>query len=381
MFKNIPKYKKLLVISDTGILRTANGFKAFGPVVKELEYLLELFDEITWIGFEKLSQKENASYIDISSNKITPILIKDVGGNTLKAKLNILRLYPSMFILIRKEVKRHKFIHSRAPSNPAVIAMFLSFFFRNKKFWHKYAGTWIDNASFFYKVQRKFLKKLKNNSIITINGNFSDKKNIISFENPCLDMEDRALGKKIIKTKKIQDKIVFCFVGLLNTHKGVDKILEAFIQIDNYKKIDTLHFVGNGVNKIIFEKLSRNIKFNVVFHGFLPKNEIKMIYEKSHFILLPSKSEGFPKVIGEAMNYGCIPIVSDISCIGEYIKDNTNGYLLNPNTIEVLKIKISEAICLNKEVFTEWINYNYLIAEKFTYTYYNKRIEIEIFEL
>jgi hypothetical protein len=80
------------------------------------------------------------------------------------------------------------------------------------------------------------------------------------------------------------------------------------------------------------------------------------------------------------MNFGCIPIVSDISCISQYITDNKNGYLLNPNTIEVLEFKIFEALNLNNEVFNEWINYNYLLAEKFTYTYYNKRIVTEVFE-
>ena len=45
--------------------------------------------------------------------------------------------------------------------------------------------------------------------------------------------------------------------------------------------------------------------------------------------VLPSYSEGFPKVIAEAMNFGCIPIVSDISCIRQYIINGKNGFLIN----------------------------------------------------
>ena len=56
------------------------------------------------------------------------------------------------------------------------------------------------------------------------------------------------------------------------------------------------------------------------------------IYSKCDFIILPSKSEGFPKVIGEAMNYGCIPIVSDVSCISQYIQNGVNGFLIKPIT-------------------------------------------------
>ena len=46
--------KNLLVISDTALQYTDSGVKAFSPVVKELTYLLEEFDEITWIGFERI---------------------------------------------------------------------------------------------------------------------------------------------------------------------------------------------------------------------------------------------------------------------------------------------------------------------------------------
>ena len=45
--------RRLLVISDTAMQYTKDGIIAFGPVVKELSYLSEEFDHITWIGFHK----------------------------------------------------------------------------------------------------------------------------------------------------------------------------------------------------------------------------------------------------------------------------------------------------------------------------------------
>lgn len=379
MHKNLSKYSKLLVISDTGIFTTDKGYMAFGPVVKELEHLLDIFDEITWIGFEKISEKSNLSYIPIVSDRIHPILLKEVGGNSLKDKLDILKHYPLMYKLIFKEIRDHAFIHSRAPSNPAFIAMLLSLFFGKKKFWFKYAGTWIDDASFFYKFQREFLKLLNKNTIVTINGNYSNKKRILSFENPCLDSKDRILGKKIIESKKLSQKRVFCFVGALNRHKGVHLILEALSMIKDYSAIDTFHFIGDGPERIIFEEMAREIPINIVFHGFLPKDQINKIYENSHFILLPSKSEGFPKVIGEAMNFGCIPIVSNVSCLGDYIQIHENGYLLESLNPKVLQNKIEFSLKLGSQQFKYWTAKNYALAAKFTYTYYNQRIVSEIF--
>ena len=381
MYKHISKNNKLLVVSDTGMAKTIDGvIKAFGPVVTELNHLLLEFDEITWIGFHKKKEHQNKSYIDVNNSKIKIILLEAVGGRTLYSKIKILFFYPKMIFIILSEILKHNYIHSRAPSNPAFITMFLSYFFRDKIFWHKYAGSWIDNAPFFYKLQRKFLLLLlRRNNFITINGNYSKNSNIIPFENPCLDEEDRVLGLEVINKNKLKNKIIFCFVGALNQHKGVDIIIEAFKKIQS-EKIGDIHFIGDSEKKSNYIQAANKLQYNTIFHGYLPKDEIREIYQKSHFILLPSKSEGFPKVIGEAMNYGCIPIVSNVSCIGDYIKNNENGFLIEPNTSEILKNKIIEAIRLETLLYNKWIEHNYLMSEKFTYSYYNKRILTEIFK-
>lgn len=380
MQRNLSKNNDLLVISDTGIVKTANGYKAFGPVVKELFFLLEEFESITWIGFHKKNQIDNKSYIKVDESRIKILTLPNVGGKSILKKIEILLYYPIMSLQILNEILKHKKIHTRGPSNPAIISMFFSLFFPNKIFWHKYAGSWIDEAPFFYDLQRKFLKNLTNNNIITVNGDFSNKKNILSFENPCLEEKDRRFGKKIISTKKLDNLINFCFVGGLNSNKGADKIIEAFLVLDS-DNVGTIHIVGDGELRQKLIDLSLNLEHKIIFHGFLPKNKISKIYEKTHFILLPSKSEGFPKVIGEAMNYGCIPIVSDVSCISQYIKDKENGFLIWPITNENIKKGIFEALTMNSKKFEEIIQKNFLLAEKFTYSYYIKRINSEIFKL
>ena len=69
---------------------------------------------------------------------------------------------------------------------------------------------------------------------------------------------------------------------------------------------------------------------NVKFLGEIDKNHLFKIYEKCHLIILPSNSEGFPKVIAEAGAYGCVPVVSKVGSIIHYI-NSSNGYLLNQN--------------------------------------------------
>ena len=48
------KKPNLLIVSDTKMFRTENKWYAFNSVVKELDVFVDLFDKITWIGFEEI---------------------------------------------------------------------------------------------------------------------------------------------------------------------------------------------------------------------------------------------------------------------------------------------------------------------------------------
>ena len=117
-----------------------------------------------------------------------------------------------------------------------------------------------------------------------------------------------------------------------------------------------------------------------VFHGFLERQQVFEIYKKAHFILLPSDSEGFPKVIAEAMNFGCIPIVSDISSIGQYINTNT-GFLLNPINSEKIEELVRKATSKSTEELTNMAFNSYLVVSKFTFENYRQKIQEEIMRL
>ena len=67
----------------------------------------------------------------------------------------------------------------------------------------------------------------------------------------------------------------------------------------------------------------------IIFHGLLDRYELNKLYNSSHFIILPSQSEGFPKVFAEASSFGCIPIVPKINSIISIINENKkNGIIL-----------------------------------------------------
>lgn len=370
-------YNKLTIVSDTAIYQKDGKHYAFGPVVREIESIEHLFDNITWIGFNRLDKRNDQSMLLVKSDKIKVVLLNKIGGKNLFSIFPILLQYPLMFFILFKNIYNAQVVHTRAPSHPAFIATVLSFFFKKKIWWHKFAGSWnTETLPFFYKFQRNILVHTKH-SKITINGFWKNQpKHCYSFENPCLNLTDISRGKEIIKNKNFNDKFTLIFIGRLDESKGVDVIIDSLTKID-LNNIEKIHFIGNSDKLSFFKNKAEFLNDKVEFHGSVDNENVHLLLAKSHFLLLPSKSEGFPKVIAEAACYGTIPIVSNVGSISHYINES-NGFLWSENS----KITFDDAMnnAFNKEPSNlKKLSFELaILAEKFTFTNYVKKIKLEI---
>ncbi len=372
--------KTLTIISHTEHYKNSDGsIVGLGSTVTEINHLLAIFDKVFHIAMlhDSVPPPNTLPYI---SNKISFVALPALGGANINDKMAVILKAPHIISIIKKTIKKTDYFQFRAPTGIGVYVIPYLVFFSKKKGWFKYAGNWKQqNAPLAYSFQRWLLKNQKRP--VTINGIWKDQPNqCLSFENPCLTKEEVELGQNIIANKMFQYPLQLCFVGRLETAKGLDLILEALDSLDDkdLSKIGKMHLVGDGKHLTAYKKEVKDMQLPVVFHGYLSRIDVHDIYKKCHAILLPSASEGFPKVIAEAMNYGCIPIVSDVSSIGHYIKENENGFLIKTlNSASVIKV-LKQFLNLSKNKYTHIINSDNNKLNKFNYSYYNQRIEREI---
>ena len=92
----------------------------------------------------------------------------------------------------------------------------------------------------------------------------------------------------------------------------------------------SLTFYGDGVLRQELERYVAENDLNeiIVFKGNQPATEVKKGYQDAHFLLLASQSEGWPKVVAEAMFWGAIPISTAVSCVPWMLDYGTRGLLL-----------------------------------------------------
>lgn len=369
---------KLAIISHTEHYKQPDGtIVGWGPTVSELNHLAQDFDEIFHIAFLH-PETPPPSSLAYTSSKIKFIPLKPVGGKGLGAKFNILWNIPKIIATVQKTLKQVDAFQLRTPTGIGVFLIPYLTLFSNKKGWYKYAGNWNqENPPLGYCMQRWMLKRQKRK--VTINGSWPQQpKHCLTFENPCLTEKERGEGLEISKLKSFEIPYSFCFVGRLEDAKGVQRIIDAFRTLSSLEKIDKVHFIGNGEKMDFYKNQCETMNIPAVFHGFLERRKVFEIYKDSQFLMLPSTaSEGFPKVIAEAMNFGCLPIVSEVSSISQYININ-NGFILNPCTsIEMTKL-LQEVIAIDSEVLKIKAIEAHKAAKDFTFENYRYRIKAQI---
>ena len=369
--------KTLTIISHTEHYKKTDGsIVGLGSTVTEINHLLTVFDRILHVAMLH-EVPAPPSALPYTSSKITFVALPAVGGTSIQDKWAIIYKAPKILRVIKKALAQSDYFQFRAPTGIGVFVIPYLVFFSQKKGWFKYAGNWKqEQAPLAYSFQRWLLKKQKRK--VTINGSWAGQpKQCLTFENPCLTLEEVAIGKTLAASKNLDVSAVrFCFVGRLEEAKGLGLLITAFkgLTPEEKARIQEITIVGDGKAKQHYINSTIDSGLPFVFSGFLARKEVHEIYKKSHAILLPSASEGFPKVIAEAMNYGCLPLVSNVSSIGHYVQNEYNGFLLDTITVESILNTIRKLLGIDAKVFNAMLHNQTTTENKFTYTYYNKRI-------
>ncbi|GAA4290590.1 glycosyltransferase family 4 protein [Aestuariibaculum suncheonense] len=372
--------KQLTIISHTEHYTNTDGILVgFGPTVTEINHLLKLFDKIVHVAVW-YDTKAPASALPYASAAIQFVALPAVGGKTLSRKSQVIWQAPGILKIIKQSVKESTHVQFRAPTGMGVYVIPYVMGLTAKQVWFKYAGNWKqEKAPLAYQWQRWLLKNQKRK--VTINGTWADQpSHCLSFENPCITEPELQDGASVRREKVLPESgIALCFVGRLETAKGIDMFLESLEALSeaDKAKLGTVHIVGEmkeGYSEADLMVSGVSLKY----HGTLARKALHSIYKQSHFIVLPSRSEGFPKVISEALNFGCVPVVSNVSAIGQYIKNGEQGILIEMLTTAGVKTKLRQCLSLSPESFKKMISREAHVYNRFSYEYYNQRIWKEV---
>ncbi|TXE12020.1 glycosyltransferase [Seonamhaeicola algicola] len=322
---------RFLVITNAPTLLQDSKHVAYDPYVREMNIWCKYVDEFTIVS----PTTYNAELLVSSFNKQPKVI--SVNGfsftsfsNSIKSVLYI----PQILFKVFRACKKTDHIHLRCPGNIGLLGCFVQILFPKKPKTAKYAGNWDPKAKqpLSYKLQKWILSNtfLTKNMQVLVYGQWEKQtKNIKPFFTASFyknEIED-------LKPKDYTKTLHMVFVGSLVEGKHPLFTIKLVEQLIKQGKRICLNMYGNGVLKQELQDYIdyKNLKTSVFLHGNQTKEVIKTALKQAHFSILPSKSEGWPKAIAEAMFFGVIPIATKVSCVPYMLDYGKRGILIDLN--------------------------------------------------
>lgn len=144
--------------------------------------------------------------------------------------------------------------------------------------------------------------------------------------------------EKIPATKDFGGQINFIFLGRIVKSKGIYMIAEAFKQLEAYHGNCSFTVYGSGPELAGFLQEMETIPtLRFEYKGVAKGEEKWKAFEQANVFLLPSLyGEGLPIAMLEAMQAGCVPVVSDDASITTVVRNGTNGYVVKKGDQQAL---------------------------------------------
>ena len=229
-------------------------------------------------------------------------------------KLTRFSLYGVWLLFYKKIDIVH--IHS-----PMYIIIALAGFFTKKKVYITFHGTdfhRIKNSRLYKMFAQIFTKVFAiSPDMLPILSEIHKKKNVILVKN--------GINLDIFKNKHVNRKKQVIAVGELKVEKGFKYLIEAFSNLKKniIFKDYVLLIVGDGP---LMESLQKQIQYldmskSIYLVGRKGRDDLIELYNQSEVFTLSSISEGFPKVLLEALSCGCKVVSTNVGAVQSVLPD------------------------------------------------------------
>ena len=147
----------------------------------------------------------------------------------------------------------------------------------------------------------------------------------------------------------LSDPIRITTVCFIRPEKGLQYLIEALAYLRNKRKI-LLDIVGSedrsrGYMKLLNDLIHANhLENHVFFPGYMDQSGIFEQLKKSDIFVLPSLSEGTPRVIVESRSQGVPTIASNVGGIPSSLQDGLDGILVPPKNPPAIAAAIDRII-------------------------------------
>jgi glycosyltransferase involved in cell wall biosynthesis len=310
---------RLAVIGDTQHFRDGEGrLCALEPVVLQLDRWAELFAEVVLCAplDDGPPPKGYAPY-RATNLRIEPL--PRGGGNTMAAKLGMLRLLPVWAWRTRRLARSVDAVHLRSPCNITAVAL-VSTWRASRHRYGMYAGVWRGYAGEprFFAFQRRLLASRSFGGPVSVYAAADPDRPHLepSFSPSFSDADWLAAGPRAdakvaaLRARPADGPWTLATVGRLTPNKNQQAAVRATARLVSAGHDARLEVYGDGPSRGALEALAAELGIaeRVAFHGNVGHGDVLEALAAADVQILATRQEGFGKVLIEGMLHATVPV-------------------------------------------------------------------------
>jgi len=328
---------------------SASGYATDGGFAFHMDAISQIFEQ-TIVAVPVSSNRVAAGEVNIKGHNLMIFPLENIKGHGLRRKMNYLLWLLKNITIFNRLINEADAVHTPIPSDIGTLGMIMARI-KGKPLFVRHCGNWNVQKTMAERFWKWFMERYAGGINVMLATGLQEeqpsKKNENIkwiFSSSLAKAEIGFLASSVPSLSvKFPKLIIVC---RMEEEKGVGRVILA---LDILRKdIPGLHLdiVGDGPALKSFQKsvTDLNLDDRVIFHGKLNHEGVLHIMQQAHFFCYPTTaSEGFPKVVLEAMASGLPVLGTKVSAIKALIK-NGGGILLENENPETLAAAIRQVL-------------------------------------
>lgn len=320
----------------------------------QMRALSELFDETTLVVpvSNDANSESKPGEIPLAGHHLRIVPLTDLAGVGLRRKLNVPGWLLGNGWTILRQTLQADAVHVPIPGDVGTIGMMMAYALR-KRLFVRYCGNWFVARTLAEKFWHWFMETTAGgkNVMLATGGDVhrpSQRNPAVQwiFSTSLTQQELRAISKTCTPPEPRRERLII--VCRQERGKGTELVIEALAELSNEFPALMLDVVGDGNALASFKQKAAELSINdrIVFHGKVNHERVIRLLQQAGFFCYPTGSEGFPKVVLEALACGLPVITTRVSVLPQLI-GNGSGLLLDAVTPDTMADAIRR--CLQDE--------------------------------
>lgn len=330
-----------------------SGYASDGGFPMQMAALSELFNQTTLV-VPVTDSAATAGEVPLTGHHLRIATLSLPAGEDFRRKLNLLPWLITNAPKLLKQVWQADAVHVPIPGDIGTLGMLLAFALR-KPLCVRYCGNWFVSHTTAERLWKWFMERFAGgrNVMLATGGDIQPPSRNPSvrwiFSTSLTEQElQRTRRSRTLKPDGAFRLIIVCRQEL---GKGTDIIIQSLPLLAGQFPNLHLDVVGAGGGLAFFKQLaaSLNLTDRVSFHGKVNHDGVLRLLDQADLFCYPTESEGFPKVVVEALACGLPVVTTNVSILPNLVGTGSGIVLDASNKVapETLASAIRE--CLSDE--------------------------------